>query len=87
MLLDIGWFVLFFLIIQNTIISWFKIEGNVCYNHVGHGIFLEDGSEMNTYIKSNMVGGSKRWRGVDAIIPGPGVDNATGVIPTDIEYV
>jgi len=28
---------------------------NVCYDHLGHGIFLEDGGERNTVIDGNLV--------------------------------
>lgn len=31
------------------------VENNFCYNHVGHGIFLEDGSERFNTIRNNVV--------------------------------
>ncbi len=30
------------------------VENNVCYNHFGHGYFLEDGNETNNVIKNNI---------------------------------
>ncbi len=32
-----------------------KVVNNVCYNHRGHGIFLEDGNERFNTIKKNLV--------------------------------
>ena len=31
------------------------VDDNVCYSHIGHGIFLEDGSEENNTIRGNFV--------------------------------
>ncbi len=31
------------------------VENNFAYDHIGHGIFLEDGSEINNLIKGNVV--------------------------------
>ncbi len=31
------------------------VEGNFCYEHIGHGIFLEDGSERFNTIRNNVV--------------------------------
>ena len=31
------------------------VENNFCYDHIGHGIFLENGSEINNLIKGNVV--------------------------------
>jgi len=36
------------------------VENNFCINHIGHGIFLEDGSERFNTIKGNVVLFSKR---------------------------
>ena len=30
------------------------VEGNVCFEHLGHGYFLEDGNEENNIIKNNV---------------------------------
>jgi hypothetical protein len=37
-----------------------KVDNNLVYEHVGHGIFLEDGSEINNTISKNLVLLTKR---------------------------
>tara|TARA_B100000609_G_scaffold127429_1_gene101488 strand:+ start:4846 stop:7464 length:2619 start_codon:yes stop_codon:yes gene_type:complete len=32
-----------------------RLEDNVCYNHVGHGFFLEDGDEQHNILKNNLA--------------------------------
>jgi cell surface hyaluronidase len=32
-----------------------RVENNVMYDHIGHGLFLEDGSEINNVIRKNLV--------------------------------
>ena len=32
-----------------------RVDQNVCYDHIGHGVFLEDGAEENNIIQSNFV--------------------------------
>jgi len=34
--------------------NYATIDNNVCYNHFGHGYFLEDGSEVGNVIKNNV---------------------------------
>lgn len=46
-----------------------KIQGNVCYEHLGHGFFLEDGAETDNVITGNLGLGTKK------------VEN--GLLPTD----
>lgn len=36
-----------------------KIQGNVCFEHVGHGFFLEDGAETDNVITGNLGLGTK----------------------------
>ena len=36
------------------------VENNFCYDHLGHGIFLEDGSERFNVIRKNVVALSKK---------------------------
>ncbi len=36
------------------------VENNFCYDHIGHGIFLEDGSERFNVIRRNVVALSKK---------------------------
>lgn len=36
------------------------VENNVCYDHMGHGIFLEDGGERFNIFKDNLVLSTKR---------------------------
>jgi|GEM_PF-1185256 len=50
------------------------VENNFCVNHVGHGIFLEDGSERYNTIKGNVVLLSTR--------PAPGEE----LTPSDNEF-
>jgi cell migration-inducing and hyaluronan-binding protein len=46
-----------------------RVEGNVCYDHLGHGYFLEDGAETGNLLAGNL---------------GLGTHNTTeGVLPTD----
>lgn len=40
--------------------NYATVENNVCYNHNGHGIFLESGSERKNVIKGNLVLVSKK---------------------------
>jgi autotransporter-associated beta strand protein len=49
------------------------VEDNFCYDHIGHGLFLEDGSERFNTIRRNVVVLSKR--------PAPGEE----VTPSDNE--
>ncbi len=37
-----------------------SVENNFCYDHLGHGIFLEDGSERFNVIRRNVVLATKR---------------------------
>ncbi|MFK7799915.1 MAG: G8 domain-containing protein [Aureispira sp.] len=32
-----------------------RVDKNVCYDHIGHGLFLEDGAEENNFIRENLV--------------------------------
>jgi cell migration-inducing and hyaluronan-binding protein len=36
-----------------------RVEGNVCYDHLGHGYFLEDGAETGNLIANNLGLGTK----------------------------
>jgi hypothetical protein len=40
--------------------SYVEVEGNFFYDHIGHGVFLEDGSERFNIIRDNVVVLSKR---------------------------
>ncbi|MCH2045568.1 MAG: T9SS type A sorting domain-containing protein [Saprospiraceae bacterium] len=51
------------------------VENNFCYDHIGHGLFLEDGSERFNVIRRNVVLGTKR--------PAPGEE----VTPSDNQIV
>ncbi|MCW2924164.1 MAG: transrane domain containing protein [Thermoleophilia bacterium] len=45
------------------------VSGNVCYDHIGHGFFLEDGAEHDNVITGNLgMGGHKPAKG-KAILP------------------
>ncbi len=45
------------------------VEGNFCYDHIGHGIFLEDGGERYNVIKKNVVLLSKRPAAGEELTP------------------
>lgn len=45
------------------------VENNFCYDHIGHGIFLEDGSERFNTIRNNVVLLSKRPAAGDELTP------------------
>ena len=47
-----------------------RVEGNVCYDHLGHGYFLEDGAETGNLIAGNLGLGTR-------------TATAEGVLPTD----
>ena len=47
-----------------------RVEGNVCYDHLGHGYFLEDGAETGNFIAGNLGLGTHV--------------TATGALPTDV---
>lgn len=53
-----------------------QLIDNVCYDSVGHGFFLEDGGEKNTYIRGNLGLGQRRFVGKTIL-------GETGAIPTD----
>jgi hypothetical protein len=44
------------------------VERNVCYDHVGHGIFLEDGVEQHNSILGNLVLGTKKPPASEALL-------------------
>jgi hypothetical protein len=45
------------------------VENNFCYDHLGHGIFLEDGSERFNIIRNNVVVLTKRPKLGEEVIP------------------
>jgi cell surface hyaluronidase len=62
------------------------VDNNVAYNHVGHGVLLEDGSEQNNTITRNLILGTK----MAGLLPGQPIgadvkDYALNeaVLPTD----
>lgn len=44
------------------------VDNNVAYDHLGHGIFLEDGSEINNTFSNNLVLLTKKPREADALL-------------------
>lgn len=46
-----------------------RIQGNVCYDHIGHGFFLEDGAETDNVITGNLGLGTR--------------ETENGLLPTD----
>ncbi|KAK3083547.1 hypothetical protein FSP39_025202 [Pinctada imbricata] len=52
------------------------VTENVCYDTFGHGFFIEDGGEKETYYYRNLGLGQRRWRGRIKV-------PETGTIPTD----
>jgi cell surface hyaluronidase len=62
------------------------VDNNVAYNHIGHGVLLEDGSEQNNTITRNLIMGTK----MAALLPGQPVtadiknyNLNEAVLPTD----
>jgi cell surface hyaluronidase len=45
------------------------VENNFCYNHLGHGLFLEEGSERFNIIRNNVVLLTKRPEKGDELTP------------------
>jgi len=45
------------------------VDNNVCYDHVGHGVFLEDGGERFNVITNNLVLSTKKPLKGDEVIP------------------
>ena len=45
-----------------------QVENNFCYNHLGHGIFLENGSERFNVIRKNVVVLSKKPKSGEALL-------------------
>ncbi|MDF1824671.1 MAG: G8 domain-containing protein [Verrucomicrobiales bacterium] len=46
-----------------------EVDRNVAYDHLGHGIFLEDGSEEDNFIRENLVLGTIQPDPGDEVIP------------------
>ncbi len=49
--------------------SYVNVENNFFYDHIGHGVFLEDGSERYNTIKNNVVLLSKRPKEGEELTP------------------
>jgi hypothetical protein len=45
------------------------VENNFCYDHIGHGVFLEDGSERYNIIRGNVVLLTKRPVAGEELVP------------------
>ncbi|HLL45637.1 MAG TPA: G8 domain-containing protein, partial [Longimicrobiaceae bacterium] len=46
-----------------------RVEGNVCYDHLGHGYFLEDGIETGNLLEGNLGFRSRAPAAGDAVLP------------------
>ena len=46
-----------------------RVEGNVCYDHLGHGYFLEDGAETGNLIAGNLGLGTKTTAEGEGVLP------------------
>ncbi len=46
-----------------------RVEGNVCYDHLGHGYFLEDGAETGNVIAGNLGLGTKTTAAGEGVLP------------------
>ncbi len=46
-----------------------KVENNVCYDHIGHGVFLEDGGERFNVIRKNLVLSTKKPPAGEEVTP------------------
>lgn len=45
------------------------VDGNVCYDHLGHGYFIEDGNETRNVLSGNLGLGSRAPAAGEAVIP------------------
>lgn len=45
------------------------VTGNVCYDHEGHGIFLEDGAEHDNVIEGNLGFGTRQPAAANRLLP------------------
>ena len=43
------------IIVLKNLIFALQVQDNVCYDNLGHAIFLEDGGEKDTLIDGNLV--------------------------------
>ncbi|NJM37048.1 MAG: hypothetical protein HC845_03765 [Akkermansiaceae bacterium] len=63
------------LVIHGT--EFTRVEGNACYDHIGHGFMLEDGSERFNRIYSNLLALSRRPASLaEAVTPSDFTGNA-----------
>ena len=46
-----------------------RVEGNVCYDHVGHGYFLEDGAESGNVLAGNLGLGTRTTAAGEGVLP------------------
>lgn len=51
------------------------VENNIFYDHIGHGVFLEDGSEFFNVIRYNLVALTKRPAQGEEVTPSDNSDN------------
>ena len=51
------------------------VENNFCYDHIGHGLFLEDGVERFNVIRRNVLVLTKRPAAGEQLIPSDNSDN------------
>ena len=51
------------------------VENNFCYDHIGHGLFLEDGVERFNVIRRNVLVLTKRPAAGEQVIPSDNSDN------------
>ncbi len=49
--------------------DYIQVEDNFCYDHIGHGIFLENGAERFNVIRNNVVLLTRRPEPGDALTP------------------
>ncbi len=57
------------------------VEDNVCYNHIGHGYFLEDGTEQGNTVKGNLGVLTVRPKAGENILTSDVNDNAAAPGP------
>jgi hypothetical protein len=56
--------------------DYVTVDGVFAYDHIGHGIFLEDGGERYNNIKNNVVFVTRRPQGGQQLTPSDNSDNA-----------
>ncbi len=66
--------------------NWATVQNNFCYDHRGHGIFLEDGNEVFNVIDKNLVMKSMRPYSGRSLLESDSTVRANGVATTGTQH-